>query len=283
MMRGRHRFARAVLVAVGIAAPAFAIDALTMNDPDGLGSQNPGLDVTRHAMPPPDITAKPANDAPNGAPQSAGEATPAVSANPLWAIPMSSLAATRNRPLFTPSRRPPAPVVANAPPPLRPPPPPPPPAAGASELDACRYGGGRERRRRGLHRFKAREIRCGCAPAKVIQVGSCNRWITAQRPCRRAIKPKRWRCRGQPKCKRRHRRSSARCRRRRLRRRNLVRLSWASRPRSALPHTAAKAAAPRLCAAAGRLLTPRREGFLNRSSSPILRRRAPPISGAALL
>ena len=128
MMRGRHRVARAVLVAVGIAAPAFAIDALTMNDPDGLGSQNPGLDVTRHAMPPPDITAKPANDAPNGAPQSAGEATPAVSANPLWAIPMSSLVATRNRPLFTPSRRPPAPVVANAPPPLRPPPPPPPPA-----------------------------------------------------------------------------------------------------------------------------------------------------------
>ena len=127
MMRGRHRFARAVLVAVCVVAPAFAVDAMTMNDPDGLGSQNPGLDVTRHAMPPPDVTAPPANDTPNAAPQSAGEATPAVSANPLWAIPMSSLAATRNRPLFTPSRRPPAPVVANAPP-LRPPPPPPPAA-----------------------------------------------------------------------------------------------------------------------------------------------------------
>ena len=124
MMRGRHRFARAVLVAVCVVAPAFAIDALTMNDPDGLGSQNPGLDITRHAMPPPDIAAKPANDVPN-VPQSAGEAPPAVSANPLWAIPLSALAATRNRPLFTPSRRPPVPVVANAPPPPAPRPAPP--------------------------------------------------------------------------------------------------------------------------------------------------------------
>jgi general secretion pathway protein N len=35
---------------------------------------------------------------------------PAV-ANPLWGIPLTSLTATRDRPLFTPSRRPPAPVV----------------------------------------------------------------------------------------------------------------------------------------------------------------------------
>ncbi|HEY5306353.1 MAG TPA: hypothetical protein VIJ52_06770 [Pseudolabrys sp.] len=31
--------------------------------------------------------------------------------NPLWAIPLSSLSITQKRPLFTPSRRPPAPVV----------------------------------------------------------------------------------------------------------------------------------------------------------------------------
>jgi len=31
--------------------------------------------------------------------------------NPLWAIPLGSLSFTRDRPLFTPSRRPPAPAV----------------------------------------------------------------------------------------------------------------------------------------------------------------------------
>jgi general secretion pathway protein N len=37
------------------------------------------------------------------------------SANPLWAIPLSRLTATRDRPLFLPSRRAPAPGVASAP------------------------------------------------------------------------------------------------------------------------------------------------------------------------
>lgn len=36
--------------------------------------------------------------------------------NPLWAIPLSSLNATRERPIFAPSRRPAAPVVAGPPP-----------------------------------------------------------------------------------------------------------------------------------------------------------------------
>jgi hypothetical protein len=50
------------------------------------------------------------------------------SGNPLWAIPLSSLTATRERPLFTASRRPPAPpVVARPVVQVRPPPPPPPP------------------------------------------------------------------------------------------------------------------------------------------------------------
>jgi general secretion pathway protein N len=45
--------------------------------------------------------------------------------NPLWAVPLSALTLTRERPLFSASRRPPPPVV--APPPVavvRPPPPP---------------------------------------------------------------------------------------------------------------------------------------------------------------
>jgi general secretion pathway protein N len=36
----------------------------------------------------------------------------ALSANPLWAIPLARLAITRDRPIFSPSRRPPPPVVA---------------------------------------------------------------------------------------------------------------------------------------------------------------------------
>jgi general secretion pathway protein N len=46
--------------------------------------------------------------------------------NPLWAVPLTSLNATRERPIFLPSRRAPAPAVAAPPPrpePVRPPPP----------------------------------------------------------------------------------------------------------------------------------------------------------------
>jgi hypothetical protein len=43
-----------------------------------------------------------------------------LSPNPLWEIPLSSLSATRERPIFSPSRRPPSPAVAAAPPPSAP-------------------------------------------------------------------------------------------------------------------------------------------------------------------
>jgi general secretion pathway protein N len=36
----------------------------------------------------------------------------ALSANPLWAIPLTVLSSTRDRPIFSPSRRPPAPAIA---------------------------------------------------------------------------------------------------------------------------------------------------------------------------
>jgi general secretion pathway protein N len=57
---------------------------------------------------------------PGDAGSPAAEARP--SGNPLWAIPISKLSATRDRPLFSVSRRPPPPTVAAAPAP-------PPPAA----------------------------------------------------------------------------------------------------------------------------------------------------------
>ncbi|MBI3703029.1 MAG: general secretion pathway protein GspN [Rhizobiales bacterium] len=54
------------------------------------------------------------------------------SGNPLWAIPLGSLAGTRERPIFSPSRRPPAPAAVNVPisvPVVSAMPPPPPPAS----------------------------------------------------------------------------------------------------------------------------------------------------------
>ncbi|SDN38811.1 hypothetical protein [Afipia sp. GAS231] len=48
----------------------------------------------------------------------------APSANPLWGIPLASLSATRERPIFSVSRRPPPPAVASASVTKAPPPPP---------------------------------------------------------------------------------------------------------------------------------------------------------------
>jgi general secretion pathway protein N len=110
----RERFGHVFLIALCLSAPAFAYTASGVDDAANPGADNPGLDVTRHAMPPPDVTAKPAEP-------------PTVAANPLWAIPLSALTATRARPLFTPSRRAPSPVVASVPV-AAPRPPPPPPA-----------------------------------------------------------------------------------------------------------------------------------------------------------
>jgi general secretion pathway protein N len=130
MMRRRH-----YLISVAVACGCFAAlvgvaGALTINNADDPALQNPGLDITRRAMPPPEITAKPVVETPGASPEPATDPQKATapSANPLWAIPLSALSATRARPLFTPSRRPPAPVVANVPRPaprLAPPPPPP--------------------------------------------------------------------------------------------------------------------------------------------------------------
>jgi hypothetical protein len=111
----RQRFGHVLLIALCLSAPAFAYTATGVDDAANPGIDNPGRDVTRHAMPPPDVTAKPAE-------------APTVAANPLWAIPLSALTATRTRPLFTPSRRPPAPVVASVPVAAPRPPPAPPPA-----------------------------------------------------------------------------------------------------------------------------------------------------------
>jgi len=56
------------------------------------------------------------------APTKQAEPERARSANPLWAIPLATLATTRDRPIFSPSRRPPPPAVAPVPVAAAPPP-----------------------------------------------------------------------------------------------------------------------------------------------------------------
>jgi general secretion pathway protein N len=87
-----------------------------------IGVENPDPDLNL-----PSAAPEPSRDA--AAPPREAAPPPARTGNPLWAIPMRKLSATRDRPLFTPSRRPPAPVIAAAPAPvtaIAPPPPPPP-------------------------------------------------------------------------------------------------------------------------------------------------------------
>jgi hypothetical protein len=76
------------------------------------------------AAPAPVVVVKPA-DQPSPAPERAR------SANPLWAIPLAALSSTRERPIFSPSRRPPPPPVAAVT--VAQPPPPPPPKSPRAE------------------------------------------------------------------------------------------------------------------------------------------------------
>jgi general secretion pathway protein N len=87
---------------VGLAAPSFAASPPNALDLPPAGVTPPPVDMLQTAP----------------AQQSAPERPRGLSGNPLWAIPLSSLSATRDRPLFTPSRRPPAPAAVAAPPPV---------------------------------------------------------------------------------------------------------------------------------------------------------------------
>jgi general secretion pathway protein N len=58
------------------------------------------------------------------APRNARPSAPAPAGNPLWAVPLSALTATRDRPLFAPTRRPPPAAVPYVRAPAPPPPPP---------------------------------------------------------------------------------------------------------------------------------------------------------------
>jgi general secretion pathway protein N len=85
----------------------------------------PALDFDR---PTPAATTAASPDPATASPDPAKAAPPVRAGNPLWAVPLSSLTVTRERPIFSASRRPPAPPVAAAPVvQARPAPPPSPP------------------------------------------------------------------------------------------------------------------------------------------------------------
>jgi len=113
----RMWFTRTLVVALWLATPALAATPSGTAAANGPETDNSVPDVARPATLAPDISAKPQTHS-------------TYNANPLWAIPLSALTATPSRPLFTPSRHAPAPVVVRAPAaaPPSPPPPSPPPA-----------------------------------------------------------------------------------------------------------------------------------------------------------
>jgi general secretion pathway protein N len=109
-------FTRTFVVALWLATPGVAATHFGTIAANGPESDNSVPDIARPATLPPNIPAKP-------------QTASTDNANPLWAIPLTALPATQGRPLFTPSRHPPAPVAVRAPAAAPPPPPPPPPPA----------------------------------------------------------------------------------------------------------------------------------------------------------
>lgn len=101
-------------------APYLALAALLLVGIEARGANPPGaLD-----LPPSNVVPAPVDMSPTAPRIERSE----PSGNPLWAIPLSALTATRERPLFLPSRRAPAAAVAGTPVFVAPAPAPPPPA-----------------------------------------------------------------------------------------------------------------------------------------------------------
>ena len=93
---------RLVLAGTLLVGPAQALELAISPITD-----QPGRDDAAESRTPPRARAEPA------AAEPAGRELPA---NPLWAIPLKQLTNTRERPIFSPSRRPPAPAVVGPPP-----------------------------------------------------------------------------------------------------------------------------------------------------------------------
>jgi general secretion pathway protein N len=115
----RHRLLRKVpvrlaLLALVLGAPASTLalqtdaDDINLDAPHRAGVPSTPSLWDQPASPPPILVRPPAQ-----APQQTDKLTP--SANPLWAIPLATLSNTRERPIFSQSRRPARATVASAP------------------------------------------------------------------------------------------------------------------------------------------------------------------------
>ena len=116
MKRG-SRISLIVAFAMTCTAAVFAAAPTVLTEPI---DSTPSWNILNETTSPPAVPAAP-SEVTNTPPQSA--AAKMRSGNPLWAIPLKNLSVTRERPIFSQSRRPPPPVVAAAP--YVPPPPPP--------------------------------------------------------------------------------------------------------------------------------------------------------------
>jgi len=100
MTVSNKRMRTRILAASGLIAAAASV-ALAANDPHGFNERNDDNGWREPLTLSPNI----------GAPAPVTE--PPLRRNPLWAIPLKSLNATLDRPLFSPSRRPPARAIAS--------------------------------------------------------------------------------------------------------------------------------------------------------------------------
>jgi general secretion pathway protein N len=112
MTGSRKRIGALIATAAIAAVTAFTGDITrAANDPLGLEPDDGGIGQPSPLLPGPAINALPSS-----------VAEPTLRGNPLWGITVESLSATRERPLFSPSRRPPAstgsitPIAVTAPP-----------------------------------------------------------------------------------------------------------------------------------------------------------------------
>jgi hypothetical protein len=108
----------ATLFAAPMAALALPINAPDLDTPSQMDAPSVPS-VWEQPAPAPVIVLRPLEAQP-----SAPQRTP--SSNPLWEIPLSSLSVTRERPIFSPTRRPPPPAAAAVPKPVAAPAKPPP-------------------------------------------------------------------------------------------------------------------------------------------------------------
>jgi general secretion pathway protein N len=109
-----HRLATAIIVLAASVHGAAALNSVAGVDPQAIdAAEDPhsaGAPAASAIWAPPAAPAQVVVAPAAPAPVPAG----AQSANPLWAIPLSALSGTRERPIFSSSRRPPPPAVAPA-------------------------------------------------------------------------------------------------------------------------------------------------------------------------